>query len=124
MIEAYIFFHKAIEDWIAEHGSDGPFCGKAVRLVLQRRMELVQIDLDASENPQEIFETLNARGVPLLASDLLRNFVFQRAKNATVLHQKYWSRFDEPDDPARPEGLRFWEIEERQGRLSRARLDL
>src|SRR5690606_16412246 len=30
------------------------------------------------ENSQEIFETLNARGTPLTAADLVRNFVFQR----------------------------------------------
>lgn len=124
MVEAYVFFHQAIDEWIADHGGNVAACGKALRLTLQRRMELVQIDLDAGENPQEIFETLNARGVPLLASDLLRNFIFLRSKNATQLHQKYWSRFDEPDDPTRPEALRFWEVEESQGRLSRARLDL
>ena len=31
-----------------------------------------------TENSQEIFETLNARGTPLTAADLIRNFVFQR----------------------------------------------
>ena len=126
MVEAYVFFHDAVESWIAEHG-DAQACIKALRLVLQRRLELVQIDLDSGENPQEIFETLNARGVPLLASDLLRNFIFQRAKNAAQsdeLHAKYWMRFESPDDEEKPEGLRFWEVEVRQGRLSRARLDL
>ncbi|SEU33217.1 DUF262 domain-containing protein [Stigmatella erecta] len=124
MVEAYLFFYRAIEDWFAAQGGDAVTCGKALRLTLQRRMELVQIDLEANENPQEIFETLNARGVPLLASDLLRNFIFLRTKNPSQLHQKYWARFDEPDNAAAPEGLRFWEVEERQGRLSRARLDL
>lgn len=123
MVEAYSYFHDAISAWIAETG-DGPACAKALRLTLQRRLELVQIDLDASENPQEIFETLNARGVPLLASDLLRNHIFHRAKSPAQMHQKYWARFDAPDTPARPDGERFWEVEERQGRLSRARLDL
>jgi hypothetical protein len=126
MVEAYSFFHQAIETWIAEH-RDAQACGKALRLALQRRLELVQIDLDAGENPQEIFETLNARGVPLLASDLLRNFIFRRTKNpahSEELYTKYWARFEVPDSPDKPEGLRFWEIEVSQGRLSRARLDL
>ncbi|MCC7535017.1 MAG: DUF262 domain-containing protein [Deltaproteobacteria bacterium] len=126
MVEAYLFFHQAIAEWLDEHAAS-PKAATALRLALQRRFELVQIDLDAGENPQEIFETLNARGVPLLASDLLRNFVFRRAKgpaHSEQLHGKYWARFDEPNDPARPEGLRFWEVETQQGRLSRARLDL
>ncbi len=126
MVEAYLFFHEALETWIAEHGTPAECC-KALRLALQRRLELVQIDLDTGENPQEIFETLNARGVPLLASDLLRNFIFRRAKDAKQseeLHEKYWARFEVPEDPTKPEGQRFWEVEVRQGRLSRARLDL
>jgi hypothetical protein len=123
MVEAYTYFHDAICEWIAEVG-DAAVCAKALRMTLQKRLELVQIDLDANENPQEIFETLNARGVPLLASDLLRNHIFHRAKDAARMHQQYWARFDAPSDPSRPDGERFWEVEERQGRLSRARLDL
>ena len=41
-------------------------------------LQLVSIELEATENSQEIFETLNARGTPLTAADLVRNFVFQR----------------------------------------------
>jgi hypothetical protein len=126
MVEAYVFFHQAIEEWLAEEG-DAAACLKALRGTVQRRLELVQIDLDAGENPQEIFETLNARGVPLLASDLLRNFIFRRAKSpvhSEDLHARYWARFEVPDDPEKPEGPRFWDVEVRQGRLSRARLDL
>lgn len=37
------------------------------------------IELEDDDDPQVIFETLNARGVPLLPSDLIRNFVFLRA---------------------------------------------
>lgn len=44
------------------------------------------IDLTATENAQEIFETLNARGAVLTAADLIKNFVFQRLleQNADV----------------------------------------
>jgi hypothetical protein len=126
MVEAYLYFYQAMEEWLAEKGDAVAGC-RALRMALQRHLEIVQIDLDETENPQEIFETLNARGVPLLASDLLRNFIFRRAKgqsHSDALHQKYWARFEEPESPAQPEGPRFWEVEIRQGRLSRARLDL
>jgi hypothetical protein len=46
--------------------------------VLTRGLRLVAIDLQAQENSEEIFETLNARGSPLTAADLVKNFVFQR----------------------------------------------
>lgn len=126
MVEAYLFFHTVLEEWFNEN-HDAQKCCDALRQTLRNRLELVQIDLDPTEEPQEIFETLNARGVPLLASDLLRNHIFQRAggpERAELLYEKYWARFEEPVDLDLPEGERFWEVEERQGRLSRARLDL
>ena len=65
-----------------------------------------------------IFETLNARGEPVLPADLLRNFIFLRAARQgepqEILYKEYWSRFDDP----------FWREEIRQGRLNRPRSDL
>lgn len=127
MVEAYLIFSEQISAWIDENRSHASDRMKALRRVFDRRMQLVSIGLGRDEDPQAIFETLNARGVPLLASDLLRNYVFQRAATpaeANRLYEKYWKRFEEPDDLADPEGERFWEKEERQGRLNRARLDL
>jgi len=128
MVEAYLYFHEAIEQWLreADPSNVSNRC-KALRRVLDRQLQLVSIELDGQEDSQAIFETLNARGVQLLASDLLRNYIFQRAgtpAEATRLHTSYWSRFEMPNSASAPDGLRFWEIEERQGRLSRARLDL
>jgi hypothetical protein len=128
MVEAYLFFHEAITAWLTEDSAASAIeRARALRRVLDRRLQLVSIELEGQEDPQAIFETLNARGVPLLASDLLRNYIFQRAggpDEAERLHGKYWARFEIPNDPAVPDGARFWEVEERQGRLNRARLDL
>lgn len=128
MVEAYLYFYEAIEQWLQE-GEPASITNrcKALRRVLDRQLQLVSIELDGQEDSQAIFETLNARGVPLLASDLLRNYIFQRAGSASEaarLHSAYWARFEIPNQASAPDGLRFWEIEERQGRLSRARLDL
>lgn len=128
LIEAYIYFSNVLEKWLLEGGDAGVanHC-RALRRVLDRQFQLVSIELEGQEDPQVIFETLNARGVPLLASDLLRNFIFQRAGSpdeADRLYDKYWARFEVPNNADAPEGLRFWEVEERQGRLCRARLDL
>jgi hypothetical protein len=41
-------------------------------------LQLEVIQLEADEDSQEIFETLNARDTPLTAADLIKNFVFQR----------------------------------------------
>jgi hypothetical protein len=128
MIEAYLFFHDRISEWIDLDGEEGASARVGMlRRVFDKRLELVAIELGELEDPQAIFETLNSRGVPLLASDLLRNFVFHRAGNpsdAASLYQRFWTRFEVPDNAAQTNGLRFWEVEERQGRLFRARLDL
>jgi len=45
------------------------------RVVLDR-LAVVEITADSDDNPHRIFESLNARGVPLTQADLLRNYVF------------------------------------------------
>lgn len=130
MVAAWLYFYDAMQKWATEGVS--PSITIEDRLydildALRTRLEIVQIDLTDKESPQVIFETLNARGVPLLAADLLRNFIFQRAGSpsaAQQLHKSYWSRFEADLDPLNPALGRWWDQEERQGRLTRARLDL
>ena len=81
---------------------------QALTSVLTRGLQLVAINLTVNENSQEIFETLNARGTPLTAADLIRNFVFQRlaAEGAdTRVHLDDW-----------PFETEFWEKEVSVGR--------
>jgi hypothetical protein len=76
------------------------------------------IDLSVDENSQEIFETLNSRGVELTAADLIKNFVFQRLRldypenKIEFLYNEYWRDFDR---------LAFWDEEESLGRLKQKR---
>jgi hypothetical protein len=46
---------------------------------LQNCFQIMRLQLDAEDDPQIIFETLDARGAPLQPSDLIRNFLFLRA---------------------------------------------
>ena len=41
-------------------------------------LQMVVIDLDSQDDPNLIFETLNARGTPLEKSDLIKNFVLSQ----------------------------------------------
>src|SRR5690606_7097009 len=97
---------------------------EALMNALRRHLEIVVIELERGDDPQIIFETLNARGVPLLPSDLIRNFAFLEAsrggEGTDRLFTQYWLMFDDYDrGPAQ-----FWKSVERQGRLSRPRIDL
>jgi hypothetical protein len=126
MIEAYIFFHDQLSEFFlgieAEpvlHAADS----LAARLdecfqALKNSLQVVTIDLQPGDDPQVIFETLNARGEPLLPADLLRNYIFLRAartgQDQEALYDEFWKRFDDP----------FWREEVKQGRLVRPRSDL
>lgn len=78
------------------------------------------IDLEDNDDAQEILETLNALGTPLLPADLVKNYLFRLAKlqgdDTQKLYDHFWKGFD--DDKS------YWRKEVRQGRLKRARLDL
>lgn len=121
MVEAYLYFTSAIEAFLAGHGDFNfqvPDLIEALYQALRRDLQVVSIELESQDDPQLIFETLNARGEPLLASDLLRNYLFRRAEqnneDQDSLYEHYWSDFESD----------FWRQEIRQGRLTRARIDI
>lgn len=84
---------------------------------LIEEFKVVEITLEEGDDAQVIFETLNERGEPLLAADLVRNNIFHRAdarrENADKLFDKYWKEFEDP----------FWSVLEKQGRYKRARIE-
>ncbi len=120
MIQAYIFFTGAINEYLCdeEYSQDNMTKLEALYQTLRKDLEVVTIELEGNDDAQVIFETLNARGEPLLPSDLLRNYLFMRAaqnrENQDFLYEKYWEQFDH----------HFLKKEEKQGRLKRPRIDL
>ena len=120
MHEAFRFFRSAVSEWVNE-GSDPSLIGPrldALSTALWKRVAIVTIDLDPGDNAQMIFETLNARGTPLLAADLIKNFLFQTAtmQGAPIdeLYRLYWKRLDGD----------WWREDVQQGRMKRPRLDI
>lgn len=114
---AHDYFVKTTTRWLDESG-DTEDALAALTAVLRSLLKIVVIDLERNDNAQVIFETLNARGTPLRASDLIKNLLFQRATDAgeqvEKLYETYWREFEEPG----------WRKEVRQGRLKRLRLDV
>lgn len=126
MVEAYLFFHSQITEYFLGVNGEAPLAAEfalAERLeecfqALKNALQVVAIDLEHDDDAQVIFETLNARGEPLLPADLLRNFIFLRAARRgepqEALYEEYWQQFDE----------QFWRVTIKQGRLLRPRSDL
>lgn len=75
------------------------------------------IDLDDKDDAQAIFETLNARGAPLLSADLVKNFLLGQLEPeaAEEAYRKYWQAFD--SDGA------FWRELIGRGHAQRARIE-
>ena len=133
MAETYLFFYESIKSYIeaaeGEEARDNRL--HSIAQALRTALQFVVIELEESDDPQVIFETLNARGQPLLPSDLIRNFIFMQAANqpelnTDYLYNEYWRPFDDLKRPA-PDSSgedRFWHVLERQGRLTRPRIDL
>lgn len=119
--EAHTFFFRAIDEW-AESEIDVAASIEdrfnALVQVLRDLIQIVVIDLEVGDNAQVIFETLNARGTPLLAIDLVKNLIFYKAQQAGEdvegLYRRYWHPFEQS----------YWREAVRQGRLHRARAEI
>jgi Protein of unknown function (DUF1524)/Protein of unknown function DUF262 len=126
MVDAYIYFHDQLTEFFVGNLGEPPLKADqplAVRLeecfqALKSALQVVVIDLEQGDDAQVIFETLNARGEPLLPADLLRNYIFLRAARGgepqEELYHLHWRRFDDP----------FWRKSVGQGRFLRPRSDL
>ena len=118
IVEAHSFFRNKVHAWI--HNDDEEVDEermKALYEVLRKHLLLVVIDLDHDVDPQVIFETLNARGTPLLQSDLIKNYIIFEAQNsghdADDVAERWLSRYS--DD--------WWTTEVQQGRIRRQRVE-
>jgi hypothetical protein len=73
--EAYRYFRKAILDALRDEPS---LSLQKLQSTVTDQMEIVSITLGADDNDYRIFESLNATGMPLTQTDLLRNFFLMR----------------------------------------------
>ncbi len=118
--DGYFFFHQKIAGWLTP-GDEELLKKKldALQNALYRGLMLVVIDLDEKDDAQMIFETLNARGTPLLASDLVKNYLLHQAEarghDLDRLYAEHWQIFDE---------THFWRDLIRTGRFKRPHIEV
>jgi hypothetical protein len=99
---------------------DDPSAGSRLQALadaLLIQFKLVIINLEEGDDAQVIFETLNSRGEPLLAMDLVRNNIFHRAEaqgeNPQGLFETRWKPFDQL----------FWKEDAPRAKPKRPRID-
>lgn len=119
---AHAFFKQKVESHVLINGKFEEGHLENLFEALKEGLAVVSIELESSDDPQTIFETLNSRGVDLTAADLMRNFIFQRAKGLGLvdgilivdkLYEKHWHPLDRA----------FWNQTASRGRQTRSRLD-
>lgn len=119
LVKAANWFEEAIFAW-CENTHDAELRLGYLFETLRDRMQLVQIYLEAYDDPQVIFEALNHRGVKLDAADLVKNLLFQKVeqqgdhKRADSLLLENWLPLDGQE----------WRRKITTGRMKRSRIDL
>ena len=116
---AHAFFKSAAREWAQDASAEHTIAERFAALVtaISYGLHIVVINLEEDDNAQAIFETLNARGTPLLASDLVKNHLLNEAQtqdlDVPAIHATYWKKFEED----------WWRAEITLGRISWPRLD-
>ena len=116
---AHAFFKSSAREWVQDPSSEYTAVERFAALVtaISYGLHVVVIDLEEEDNAQAIFETLNARGTPLLASDLVKNHLLLEAQvqdlDVQALHATHWNDFERD----------WWREEITLGRISWPRLD-
>lgn len=111
IVQAHEYFQLQANQWLDSGNQETPNRVEALETALTGMLQMVVIDLNPDDNPHVIFETLNARGTPLLESDLIKNYV--AAKVAEFESKNVWGDLED----------NWWKEDFRQGRLIRPRID-
>lgn len=106
IVQAHTYFQRRAKEWIESESDSVQNRAEALEAAVTALIQMVVIELNPEEDPYIIFETLNARGTPLLESDLIKNYVMSNVRDA-----KIWGDLD--DD--------WWREDVTQGRLTRPR---
>jgi transposase-like protein len=109
------YFAETIANWLGEDEAEVTKRARLLVPAIMERLEIASIRLEANEDAQAIFETLNARVAPLAATDLVKNYVFRNfpgsADAVGDAYHKYREHFESP----------WWETEIQSRRVKDSR---
>lgn len=86
----------------------------------------ITVSLNANEDEQKIFDSINSTGEPLNATDIIKNALFDKTiktigeTEATEWYKKYWGNIFEKDNDER----NFWNKKTTIGRIKRAKSEI
>ena len=124
IVAAHNYFKNMAEQWLEvfpKEDGQQEAAADALEQAVSRYLELVVIELGTFDEPHIIFETLNARGTPLLPSDMIKNQILyktgigQSDVDADAL---------EENNALWPFGEAWWREEIGRGHQRRPRIDV
>lgn len=121
--ECHTYFRKEAARWLKDGQEPAAQSARAHALsaALRQRLWLIALNLSGDDQAQVIFETLNARGTPLLPADLIKNLLLRRAEeeenaDPKSLYETHWRVFDTDES--------YWRRLVGRGHTARPRVDL
>ncbi|MDF0675642.1 MAG: DUF262 domain-containing HNH endonuclease family protein [Nitrospira sp.] len=89
--ECFEYYHKQLNG-VPEFGTDGTILAELLSETVARQLMFILITVEDQINAYTVFETLNARGLELTTTDLLKNYLFSRVQVAADLQilQRRW----------------------------------
>lgn len=91
---------------------------KYINVVIEK-LPVIHMALNADDDVQQIFDTINSLGVRLTTAELLKNYLFSE-KELKDYYEVYWQSVFEADEDA----IDFWNQEKTSGRIRRTTVEL
>ena len=107
--EAFRYF-RACLDKVPDARNDGEAVARILSETVARGLLFILITVDDELNAYTVFETLNARGIELTTTDLLKNYLFSKIRvepDLTVLQRRWGSLVDMVEPRRFPDFLRY-----------------
>ena len=92
VVQAYRHFVRKLQ---GTDLNDDPMVPARTLQAIQQSLQVVMINLGASDDPYLIFESLNHKGRPLSQGDLVRNYVLMRFQHSTSAGGEQESVYDD-----------------------------
>lgn len=121
--QAFEYFFDRLEE-LPDVAQDGKKLAEFLTDTVAQQLLFIQIDVEDELNAYTVFETLNARGIELSSTDLLKNYLFSlfRGPDDLSAAQRQWRRISNTVQMERfPEFLRYY-LSLKQPRVRRERL--
>lgn len=112
ILKAYQFFLNKLKDHSDEELDN-------LKTVILSNVPIISMLLEAKDDEQEIFDTINSLGVRLTTGELLKNYIFHDDAIKS-LYDDYWEKVFEDDE----EQIKFWSKNKTSGRTIRTNIEV